>query len=194
MSYLIHNFTKSTNTNRSTLRVRTAFIARNYQLLFLLLNSHTKTFNLTALTYKSTRDVWKVVNENFRAISRVLFSKSYTLKYTPLGVNFPQSTYYWSVNSLLNLFKLKPRKQALSFPTLSSVYYTYPYFKANPIVITPVTKKPFLLTLNKFLRMSLDLWFHWPNVYRIESNFSNVRGGYLLLRFLNKYYFKVYNV
>ena len=194
MSYLIHNFYKPTVTNRSTLRIRTSFIARNYPILFTLLSSHSKAFNLTALTYGKTRDILRVGRENFCALSRVLFSKSYTLKYTPLGINFPQAAYHWTLNNMVQLASPSQMTKPKQFPTLTSTCFTYPYFQYNKIVITPVTKKPFLLTLNKLLRMSLLVWFQWPNVYKIESNFTNITGSYWFLRFLNKYYFKVYNI
>lgn len=194
LSYLIHNFHKTSPTNRSTLRIRTTFLARNYPVIALFLNSHSKAFNLNASTCNTIRESLLVGRENFRALSRVLFSKSYTLRFTPLGINFPQSAYFWALYHLIKFSKPLETPSLPLFPEVDQSYLTYPYFQYNKIAITPVTKKPFLLTLNKFLRMSLSLWFHWPNVYRIDSNFSNVLGPYLFLRFLNKYYFKVYNI
>lgn len=193
MSYLIQNFTYTNHFIRSNLRVRTSILARNFLLIFVLFSNSSKLFNMNAQTYVHARQVLKIWNISFKALAKVLFPKLKFLRYTPIGINFPRSAHYRTLKSLNDLLHHEVKSPTLMLP-LSTHAVTYPYYTGSPIAITPIAKKPFSYAMYKFLRMSLNLWFSWPKQYKLSLHYTSLNNQWLFLRFLNKYYFKVYNV
>ena len=192
MSYLIQNFYHQNSSLRMTIRIRSAILARNFHVIYLLLSNSSKLFNTLSQSYSSSRHILKIANLSFRAVAKVLFTKIKFIRYTPVGVNFPLTARYRALMGLDHL--LSNNGTPLQLLKLSDRLITNPYFTGTPIVITPVSKKPFVYTFYKFMRMSLNMWFYWPKKYNITTHYTNVVSGVILLRFLNSYYFKVYNI
>lgn len=192
MNYLIQNFQYQQKTIRGNLRVRSSFIARNFALIYLLLSSSSVGYNLLAKTSLGDRTILKVGDAAFNALSKVLFWKIKNLKFTPIGTNFPVSAHYTGVVGLDNLISKTPYSP--NFPLDTGRFFNYPYFMGNPIAITPISGKTYSYALYKLLRMSLNMWFCWPRHYRISINHTTINSYWLILRFLNKYFFKLYNI
>lgn len=195
MSYLIQNLSYFQPTLRLNVRIKSAIIARNVYVIYNLLNNSAKILNTLAVTSyhaKLPKDAFMLINPVFSALMRVLFPKIKYLRYTPIGINFPQAARYktlWELNMMLF-------EEAKFTPILLDYnrFSLNPYFIGSPISITPVAKKPYSETLFKVTRMVLGLWFSWPRSYRLTTHYTNIYSQWYLLRFLNKYYFKLYHI
>ena len=192
MSYVIQNFQQPVKSLRINVRIKASIILRNFAVIYSLLSDSTKFYNTFALTYVSRRQLMAMASVSFKALARVIFTKINYLRYTPVGLNFPLSARY---NTLRNIDNLITRKEKpLNYLSLQARDFRCPYFTGIPIVITPIAKRPFSYTLYKFLRLSLSQWGQWPCQYRTAIHFTNVHSYWYLLTFLNKYYFKLYNI
>lgn len=158
MSYLIHNFAYRHKSNRCNLRIRSAFLARNFPLIYLLFSNSSAGYNLLAHTSVSNRLMLRIGNTAFNSFTKVLFWKIKNLKYTPMGINFPNSAHYVAVTGLEKL--ITKTEGVLMFPLQKDHYFDYPYFTSITIAITPISNKKYSYTLYKFLRMNLNLWFY----------------------------------
>lgn len=177
---------------RLTLRSRAAFLVRNSALIYTFLLSPIQSLNLSSSNYKYLRQLRYLGDKLFIQLSKTLFPKPKFIKYTPLGLNFPTSAHRQSMLYIDSA--LRGKYSTFWFAPVSQYTIKYPYFLGNSVAITPISKRPFSLTLYKFLRMNLDLWFSWPRVYMISTNYTNIKNSWLLLKFLNNYFFKVYNL
>ena len=72
--------------------------------------------------------------------------------------------------------------------------FTYPYLEGSQLAITPVAKNPMTYALYKFLRLNLNLWFYWPKKFLITTHYTPLASAWLLLKFLNKPFFKIYTI
>lgn len=192
MSYLTQNFDYQYRSNRSNLRIRSSFIARNFTLIYLLLSNSSVGYNLLAQTSAYNKLILKIGNTAFNSFTKVLFWKVKSLKYTPIGVNFPLSAHFTGINGLDKLFTKSDNP--VLFPNLSGRRFDYPYFSSNIISLTPISGKSYSYMLYKFLRMNLNVWFTWPKFYKITTNYTAINSYWLTLKFLNKYFFKLYNL
>jgi len=192
MSYLIQNFDYIYKSNRINLRIRSSFIARNFTLIYLLFSNSSAGYNLIAHNFIDNRLLLKIGNTVFNSFTKILFWKIKNLKYTPIGTNFSVSAHFVGVIGLEQL--LSKNTPNLTFPIYSGRRFNYPYFSSNTIALTPVSGKTYFYALYKFLRMNLNLWFNWPRFYRITINHTNIGSYWLSLNFLNKYFFKLYNL
>lgn len=193
MSYVIQNFSYTKPSLRSTMRTRAVILARNVPLIYTLLLKSARLMTLNAHSLKNVRFVFSLGNKEFKALSRVLFMKTKLLSYSPIGVNFPLSTHYSTLSNLNKLFSDKPTFENFPLSTYTKSFL-YPYFDSPQIAITPFAKKPFWYALYKLLRASLNLWFCWPRHLIFTTHFTSIHSTWLLLKFLNKFFFKVYNL
>lgn len=192
LSYLIQNFYYPTSSLRINLRVKSALLARNFLVIYTLFSNSSKLFNTLATSHVSSRYLLKIANIGFRAFVRVLFPKVTLLRYTPIGINFPLSARY---RALLNIdYLMQDHGKPQQSLQLTNRFLTNPYFNGIPIAITPIAKKPFAYTFYKMLRMSLNVWFSWPKQFKLLAHYTSINSQWNFLRFLNKYYFKIYNV
>ena len=192
LSYVIQNFSYQTNSLRLNVRIRASIILRNFAVIYTLLLNSTKALSSLSITLSTRRQVYTMINGSFKALTRVVFPKVKYLKYVPIGLNFPLSARYTTLSSIDNM--ITREKAPRLFPLLQSREYLCPYFTGIPLIITPVANRPYSLALYKFLRLSLNNWIQWPRQYRIYSHYTNLNTYWYLLRFLNKYYFKIYNI
>ena len=192
MSYVIQNFYYPTNSLRSTTSSRAAIIVRNFGLIHALFSNSTKVFNMLATTGKSPRFSHLVTDLYFNAFAKAVFRKPSFMKYTPIGTNFPLSAQYNALYGINNL--LSTKKSIKIFLPLPNNYFKMPYFEGYRVAITPISKKPLSYAVYKFLRLTLSMWIYWPKKYKITANFTLIHSSWHLLKFLNKYFFKVYNI
>lgn len=192
MSYLIQNFFSPSHSLKISLRVRTAFVVRNLHVVFNLISNHTHAFTIPQQTYTYSYKTFFNSVHYFSRIHAVLFPNPKFLKFIPFGINFPKSAQFRALSEL-NM-KYLGVKTSYSFPEISTNAFAYPYFSRPQIVITNISRKPFNLALYKFLRLSLNLWFSWPRGYKTNLNYTSLEKSWILLLFLNKYFFKVYSV
>ena len=175
-----------------SLRTRSAFLARNISVINSLLNSSALALSLQSFNYRYTLNVLVNMSYFFAQFTKVLFPKTKFLKYVPIGVNFPMAGHYKGMYDLTLLLHGHSVKKVLS--RIPNTAFKYPYFARHRIALTPVAKKPYSLALYKFLRMTLNLWFVWPRAYKLTSHFTDISTSWLLVKFLSKYFFKVYSI
>ena len=156
MSYLIQNSVYPAHSLKISLRVRASFLARNVSVIYMLLSTYTKAFNLPYPV--SQHNLHFLVNAPhfFSKFAKVLFKPTKFLRYTPIGINFPISAHYRALANLDSL--LASDDKFIPFANLTPhSHFSYPYYSRSHVAITPVTKKPFSLALHKFLRMNLSM-------------------------------------
>jgi hypothetical protein len=194
MSYLIQNFSYTHYSLRTNWRVRTAFLARNFATIYALLANLSIPFNLCATTYLLSPHHLKKFAHYFSGLVNTAFLDVKNIKHSPIGVNFPRSAHYQALVRFDRLTTLASSvKTPLPLP-LSSRCVTYPYFYGVPIAITPIAKSFLVDLLYRFLRISLSVWFHWPQTYKVSVHYTPISAQLRLLRFLNKYYYKIYHI
>jgi hypothetical protein len=192
MSYLIQNFANTQYSTRLNLRSRSAFLFRNATAIYGLLSTSSKAFNLPATNIIFIRQLNHVGNYIFRKLIKVLFPKPKFLKHTPIGINYPTSAHR---ESLRIIDVLLSKKLPSNLPNIRmGSFLRCPYFTGSQIAFTPIAGKAFFLALYKLLRMSLQMWFYWPRYYSITTHYTPLHSQWLFLKFLNKYFFKVYNI
>ena len=192
MSYLIQNTYSTSNPLKVSLRVRSAFLVRNVHTIYALAYTQEYANRIASGIHSYNNQILLLSSTFFTRLIPLLFPNPKFLKFIPFGINFPLTAHYSSI--VLMLKQLDKTLPVNTFPSLSNDYYKYPYFTRPQIAITNISKRPFTLALYKLLRLSLNLWCIWPRSYNFTSNYTNVTKGWLLLRFLNKYFFKVYSV
>ena len=192
MSYLIQNTYSYTPTTKISIRTRSAFISRTYPSIMACLYMNTEAFMIPSTLSPYQRLVLLNSTHFFTKFYNTLFPNPKFLRFVPFGLNFPMSSYYSALVNMSNQLTNKSHYPSLRNPTSRS--FNYPYFSRPQITITNVSKSPFSLALQKLLRLSLDLWFVWPRGYKLNMNYTDISHSWYLLRFLNKYFFKVYSV
>lgn len=192
MSYLIQNLQQSHPSIRINLRVRTAFLARNIHVIYTLLT----TGSLPWLFHKFTRSFSIHTALRFKHLfsksARVLLPKPKFLRFVPMGVNFPNSAYYKTITGIERL--VTGYRCTTELHSIPKHRIKYPYFTPHKVAITPVTNRAVFKALYKFLHMSLNLWCVWPRLYNLTAHFTPIGGNLLLVKFLSKYFFKVYSI
>lgn len=192
LSYLIQNFTYPYYTPRVNVRIRSLFLIRNVATLYVLFAAPSKAFSSHAFTRQNVLPLSYLNDAMFGAVSKVVLSKVKKLKHVPIGFNFARTAYFNTLATLDSMLSNTFSTVRLCTGVRSAI--TYPYSTSLPIVHTPVSKRPFSYTIYKFLHMSLNVWFRWPLHYQLSTHYSNVHKHWMLLKFLNNYYFKVYNL
>jgi hypothetical protein len=192
LSYLIQNFSYTNFSLRISIRLLSSMLVRNVNVIILLLQTFTRALLPIHLTSINLIGLMPLLNTSFRYFTQVLLPKTKYLKYVPIGINLPLSTFYLTLRSLD--LHLEGRYTPKTYLTSTTSTITNPYFSMIPICITPIAKKPYSYTLYKLLRMNLSIWFYWPPQYITKIHYTNITNQWYLLRFLNKYYMKVYNL
>lgn len=192
MSYLIQNFYRYHYSVRMTWRLHTAFLARNFASIYVLLSSSSKAFNLLRTGVSLTRPLSKLGEQSFRRLVVAALPRAKEIKHSPIGINFARSAHYVSLVEMDRMSN--PSYKIRTFLPLSTHFITYPYFFGLPIIFTPVAKSQFLEVLYRFLRTSFAVWVRWPGKFKITSHYTNVYTELRLITFLNSYFIKVFNI
>jgi hypothetical protein len=192
MSYLIQNTYSFLPTTKISVRTRSAFISRAFPAVLTCLYMNTEAFTIPTSLTPYQRLVLLNSTHFFTKFYNVLFPNPKLLRFVPFGINFPVSAHYNALSNINSQLSSKSSLTPLLNPTHRS--FSYPYFSRPQIVITNVSKSPFSLALQKLLRLSLGVWFVWPRGYKLNMNYTDIGNTWYLLRFLNKYFFKVYSV
>jgi hypothetical protein len=175
-----------------SLRVRSTFIARNTPVISLFIANSSYAVSLQRLNNFYYTSILTELHKFFNQFIKILYPRTGFLKYVPVGVNFPVSAHYQGLKSLYNVTTGETTLTNLS--NIPNQLFKYPYYSRQKVAITPVSKKPFKLTLYKLLRMTFNMWFTWPRSYRILANFTDINSSWFMARFLSKYFFKVYSI
>ena len=177
---------------KATNRSKAALLARNFQLLTLLLFSTPESFSLLASSMRFQRQVQWINHQSFTRLAPTILSHMRRMKSVVVGSNFPRSVYFAALSCLGNDVGATP----LTRPLLSDAESTLirPYYIGVPVVVLPLSRRTFMATLHKFLRISIQPWSSWPLNYRPTVSHLSVSQQWSLLRFVNMYYFKVYRV
>lgn len=193
MNYVIQNFSPVYSSIRLNLRIRAAWLARNFYVVYTLIMSNYKGFVINPAMGFAAKTLFLLGHGAFRQLSKVLFSNTKRFKYIPIGSNFPVSAQRFAVSSITSLLTVNSSRPRLVLPVTSEAF-TNPYFQGSHIAITPVANKPFAAAIFKFLRMSLATWFSWPRAFVLSTHYTHITQAWRLLKFLNKYFFKVYGI
>ncbi len=196
MSYLIQNFRYPLPSLRYNLRLRAALLLRNSFIIISLILypvKFNKLLGLNSLWLTYRRFIGFYL---FAKLSKSALPKVKIFKYTPIGVNFPISAHASALNLIYSSLHALPPKVAKVKSTHSVVnsYITSPYYYGNQVYLTTLTHKPVKLVMYKFLFTSLNCWFLWSKRYRIPAQCFSVSSSWYLFKFLNVYFFKIYNV
>ena len=192
MSYLIQNFSYPHYTTRSSLRTRSLLLVRNISKLYLFLTSPVS-IPLLSNFYRLHIPSWTAFYaSNFTGLAKLTLFKVRHLRYLPVGVNFARSAHYKTTFTLNKNFST-PSTPSTNLPFTGRAV-TYPYSLGSYVLITPITNKPYSYTLYLFLKLSIRLWFSLPSFAKTSVHYSVLQNEMLYLPFLNKYFFKIYNV
>ena len=192
MSYLIQNFSYLSPSLRMTLRTKSSILVRNYSLINLLAFSTAMGFNVNFNSWAALLIYVKLTKDSFYQFSKVALPKSKLFKYSPIGINYPRVAYYTALTNIDLMLDKEVRNY--KFLPLTSNYFLNPYFTKFLVAITPVSDQSANYQFHKFLRLVLYVWFCWPKKFKISTNFTWISDFWFQLRFLNRYYFKVYTV
>ena len=192
LGYALQNLQSRSKSLRINHRVRALVSVRNITSLYLFTFSHLQTFSLLSTTYFFPRPFLSAYARLFSTLHLVLAKHSRLTKYTPLGSNFAPTAFYRSFQGVSDLIEGRESKVLLTKQLNSG--WTYPYTSARVIALSPLTHKYYIQSLYKFLLLSLNSWFLWPRVFMPKTNYLNINNNLLLLKFANKYFFKIYNI
>lgn len=192
MSYVIQNFSYSSIRTKLTIKTRAAFLAKNSISIYTLLTSLSVASSLTTNSYPHLKYLVAKFDYLFFKFSKIIFARPKFLRYLPTGTNFPITAQYQCLQNMNSLLQSKSQLQFFP-PVVPSTLY-YPYFSITRVVIYPITKSPLLVVLNKLLRMNLHVWFLWPRSCFVASQIIFINSTWLWLKFLNKYFFRVYSL
>jgi hypothetical protein len=192
MSYLIQNFSFNHYVVRASWKVRTLIVARNAFLIHWLLVNLSNPFILTASTWHFSTLYLTMSYHYFVRLFFVLFPTVKEIKHTPLGVNFPRSAYYTAlvqVDATLTPFSIISPLLPI---TDRRILYPYPF--GSPLILHASAKNVLFDFIYRFFRLSLTLWAHWPSSYKTWVHHTYLSPRLRTMWFLNRYYYKVYNI
>lgn len=192
MSYLIHNFAYPHYTTRSSLRTRSLLLVRNIAKLYLFLTLPVSVPSLSGLRRLHIPSWTVFYVSKFTGLAKLTLFKVRHLRYLPIGVNFARSAHYKTTFTLDKTFSTFSTP-ATTLPFANKAI-TYPYSLGSYVLITPIANKPFSYTLHLFLKLSIRLWLCLPSSAKTSVHYSILQNEMLYLPFLNKYFFKIYNV
>ena len=109
----------------------------------------------------------------------------------PLSLNFTKSVQYWALTrNLKGLVTLKENERYLYWPSLS---FTPDYYQTVQISNIFLPGCTFKKSLFGFLQLVLTNWQSWNRQNKLLIPYLILIPKHLPLRFLNFYFFKIYN-
>ena len=192
MSYLIQNFSIYRPYIRLNNSSFTAFLSKNIWLIYSYMRISYPTLLLCSLPLTYSTDMFIKFSHFFDNFVTSILLKPQFLRYAPLGTNFPSTSYHRALADLDLLFSNEV--PALRFEVNTVYNFKYPYFSRPRIAITSVTQNEYLAIIYKFFYMTVNVWFLWPKSYSFYSNFTDISHNWVLIKFVTKYFFKVYSI
>jgi hypothetical protein len=192
MSYVIQNFRSPSLTLRMSLKLKSLLVLRNAHALYTLFWLFSKPSQLGTINYHSAAILQKLSLMSSKRLPVIVFPRTAMLKRTPIGVNFNSSAFWTALSTILSMFSKREPLLYVHSPIVSTI--TYPFPKSTSTVVMVPTSKALLTALHKFLLTSLSLWWVWPKNLKPGQLFINLHSYWFLLKFLNKYFYKVYNI
>ena len=195
MSYLIQNFKYTSSSLRYNLKLRALLLLRNTNILFSLVKLP---WQFTKLLYldRTLSSYRKVVGFYlFMKFTKILLPSIKLFKYTPIGINYPKSAHFTALTLLLSAVSVASKSVTkLQHHTTSTSNLNVNYILSSQIYITTLAYKPVKTALFKLMFMSLSCWFNWPRRYTLPAQSFSLSAQWHLLKFLNVYFFKIYNL
>ena len=192
MSYVIQNFNTHAPALKTSTKVKASLLARNAVVIRSLIFTTSPSLTYLASTLGIYRPLHISATSYFTKLIPTLFASLRNVRYVPIGSNLPRTAYYATLKALTSNSTGRVYREPLSANPLRTLLN--PYFTGVPVHTAPVTKKAFLGALHKLLQMSLSVWSGWSGQYRKTSSHFYIGSSYQPLRFLNSYYFKIYNL
>lgn len=192
MSYLIQNFRNDPKNSKLTVRTKSFLVLRNIHVIWTFLFSPLPSVNIGANSYPNIYFIALYGDTFFNKFLKYALPPTRRIKYIFIGLNLPKSSTY-TLYKVLDKF-LNTEKIDYKLKTFSNNYFINPYLRNISLIVIPQTHRMFIYTLAQLLRLLLHTSIHWPKKLKPRLHYSKLVYNITLLRFLNKYYFKVYNV
>lgn len=190
-SYLIHNFKKRSCVYRWTPKRNLNWLLSNLPVLYimsvqLLFGEWRTLLNLTT-------------NHNMQVLFKYVFSQSMlhktnsslVFKNHPVGNRSFNSLKYGALRLALGFFDNVPSPMLL--PARSIEFHHNRYHNSTPFLLTRATKKILRASLFKFLTLTTLTWVQWSRLHRFTQQHTYLPYDFYFLKFLNVYFFKVFN-
>lgn len=191
MSYAIQNFY---NINQSVIinqKLVLSWVFRNIHLMTTLIKKNSNTL-FNTLLFCTTRDFlvdlfWVFFNPGLHKLFKSLISRWHPL----LGTNYTQSLEYWTFQIGISSIEEETLTPSLLVP--NTKLFLNQYFTNTVLSNVSLHNKHYLTVLVKFLQLLLVNWQLWKKTYNISFQYVIINKNHHLIRYYNKYFFKVYN-
>ena len=193
MSYLTQNFYSNGVVTKVTNKTRSLWAVRNAYAVYMLGTS--SLFYQLSLAQCPLLQFYceSIIGTKFNHFYQTVYRGIFRLRTQLLKTHFPVSAYYSSISGVESLILY--RKAPTYHPFFGEVdVFDSAYAKHAPAVKILHANRPYRLALWKFMNMLTLLWFQWPRRYFLTEQYVLATRNWRMLRFLNLYYFKVYNV
>lgn len=136
-------------------------------------------------------------SHSFQVAFRYAFRRSFLVKISDglAFINYPvtpsstSTLKYWVLRGALSFFESPLRVQ-----TSETRPHSYLHYCTNPALLTRSTKGNLRASTFKLLVTVLQGWMQWNKGHRITQQHVPLRADYFILKFLNLYYFKIFNL
>lgn len=138
-------------------------------------------------------------NHEIQILFKYVFSKSIlhktnsalVFKNHPVGNRGFNALKFGALRTSLGFFDNQPPKSVT--PLRSSTFHHNRYYNSTPFLLTRATKKTLRASLFKFLTLTTLTWVQWSRLHRFTQQHTYLPYDFFFLRFLNVYFFKVFN-
>lgn len=195
LSYLIQNFPLNEASLRINLRLKSVWMARNAATVISVLGPSIRNINLLNLNYTLATYKQLISPYLFSKLSKIIFPKTKSLKYAPIGLNFAKSVHHYGLRTAttaLTSTNANPNSAILGRALVN--YFTSQYYYGSYVHLAMLSNKPMKLLIYKFLFSSLSCWFSWSKRLTVPLQCFAVLKNWRLVKFINLYYFKIYSI
>ena len=191
-SYAIQNFKRRSTVNRWTPKKNLLWVLKNNPTLYLL-NCQLSSSNWHTLLFIGRFHIFqKVFKYAFRRSFVDKTSASLIFKHSPLGFNLGPSLKYWIVRNAVDLAEAREWNRLVHL--VPKDWPTSRYYVTQPFFLSRATKKLFKSALYKLMTyVTLD-WSSWDHRNRHWQQHTHLTRNFFIFRFINLYYFKVFNL
>ena len=190
MCYVIENFQPMFTHLRYYPYLRVLFFFRNLYKHFILVSLF---FNNLVFTY------WPQTSLNF---FNNFFIKNFTLviaphlqiKSNPIKLNFPNSLQFWALTR--SLFLYTQYEQLTVNPVVTNtinINFEYQYYLTKKVLHVQTKKTPFKIIMLTILKWIINPWTYFNTNLKLVPIPLSFTPQMLFLKYINTYFFKVYN-
>lgn len=188
---MIQNFKRRSRINRWTPKKNLIWLLNNVSTFYLITVQiyRSQWLTLTTLTKKHILQLW--FKEGFKETLVHKTIDSLIFRNYPVGISFNETLKYWILRSGLSLVEggdLSVRNISYSRQLRFNQYYTF-----RPFLLTRSTQKTLKIFLTKFFTLLPLTWVQWNGKHRIKTQHTFLLKEFHIFKFLNVYFFKVFN-